>query len=185
MKSIDFKSNLNIIQKDNISKLNIMSFNQLSKIDKVDVKVKLYSSDGNIVRRYLILNKLFKKLFNQRVSIIKIQKETLRNFSVRSRRNNLSYYIVLGLSLRKNNIYSNLNYLYNIIFNLLDKNNESSLIYRKENKYIIELKNFNFLLGLNSDEDILVNNLIFKLNFIINFNNNNNKLHEKIFFKKL
>ena len=101
MKSIDFKSNLNIIQKDNISKLNIMSFNQLSKIDKVDVKVKLYSSDGNIVRRYLILNKLFKKLFNQRVSIIKIQKETLRNFSVRSRRNNLSYYIVLGLSLRK------------------------------------------------------------------------------------
>ena len=185
MKSIDWKSNLNIINNDNISKLNIMNFNQLSKIDKLDIRIKLYSSDGNIVRRYLILNRLFKKLFNQKVSIIKIKKEVLRNFSNRSKRANLSYYIVLGLTLKKNNIYINLNYLYNIVFNIVEKNNENMLIYRKDNKYIIEIKNFNFILGLN-DDDLFFKNILVKLNFIIKWNNiNNNKFYEKIFFKRL
>lgn len=165
---------------DTISKFNYKNFNQLSFIDKMEVKIYLNSLEGNIIRRYLILVKIFKLLFNKKLILLDIIKKKEK------KKKNIIYSIVVGLTIRKYDMYESLNYFYNVINNMAFKNNEK-IIYKKINDiFVIKYNNLNYILGDN--EISLYTNIFCNFNYYIYFKKrqkNSIKIYEKIFFKKV
>ncbi len=115
MQIVNIKDNFSIMQYDTISKSNLMNFNQVVDIHRMVVSAKLSTNLGeiNFLKRYLILTRLFKQLYNQKICILRIFRIKFNKRTKRTMKQ--SYAVLLGVTIRKDKIFESLNYFYNII----------------------------------------------------------------------
>jgi hypothetical protein len=163
MKKFDYKSNINLINFDSISKFNFFHYSNKIKIEKVYIKVILNTMNNNFLKSYYTLSKLFSEIFDRKIYIFKIKKVFIKG---KGYRNSLIY--TLGITLRKKLIFKNINYLYNGILPLSKKiDNNINFTSAKDNSYCkINFSNLNYLLGLDSFNYY---NLSLEFNYIIKF----------------
>jgi hypothetical protein len=172
--------NLQLAHFDSISKFNILNFNQLLKLKNLNIIIPLSTSEPNFLKNYMILTKVLKEVFNRKPSVFFVKKNFQRGSKFR---NNLVFSI--GITLRKNEIFLNLNYLLNIVIPLIKKVNSSIILNNIfKNIFIIKFFSMNHLLGISN---FSYYNIVLEFNYNINFLSKNksiifNKFYEKFFF---
>jgi hypothetical protein len=167
MQKFNFKKNIDLINFDSISRYNLFHFNNIIKVDKLYIKVILNTVDNNFLKSYYILSKIFKNLFNRKIHIFNIKKVFIRG---KGFRNSLVY--SLGITLRKELIFKNIDYLFNCIIPL-SKKIDNNIRFKSSKDYrscSISFSNLNYLLGLDSYNYY---NLSLEFNYIIKLKKNN------------
>lgn len=171
--------NLQLAKFDSISKFNLLNFNKLFKVKKLNVLIPLSTSESNFLKNFMIIIKVFKELFNRKPTIFLVKKNFQRGNKFR---NNLIFSI--GATFRNKDIFINLDYIYNIIIPLTKKIN-GNIIFDNifKNMYIIKFFSLNQLLGISNYN---YHNIALEFNYNISYNNISknlklNKFYEKIF----
>jgi hypothetical protein len=177
MKQYNSISNLELLNFDSISKFNLLNFNQILNISKLKIIIPISTGEPNFLKNYIILTKIFKELFNRKIYVFNVKKKFMRGGKFR---NNLIFYI--GITLRKKEIFHNLNYLLNTIIPLTKKVNNNIILKKNYNNiFTIKFFNMNNLLGINS---YAYYNLSLEFNYNINFNSINNYIKLNKFYEK-
>ena len=167
MKKFNFRKNIDLINFDTISKYNFFHFNNIIKVDKLYIKVMLNTVNNNFLKSYYILSKIFRNIFNRKINIFNIKKIFIRG---KGYRNSLVY--TLGIILRKELVFKNIDYLINSIIPL-SKKIDNNIRFQSSKDYSscgISFSNLNYLLGLDSYNYY---NLSLEFNYIIKFKTNN------------
>jgi hypothetical protein len=180
MKHYSSLYNWQLAQFDSISKFNITNFNQLLNLKTLNIIIPINTGESNFLKNYIIIIKVFQELFNRKPSIFSVKK----NFQKGGKsRNNLIFNI--GLTLRNEEIFYNIDYLTNIIKPLTKKLNNTILFNRKfKDVFIIKFFSLNHMLGI-TDNSYYNISLEFNYNlkfFSISSSIKFNKFYEKFFF---
>ena len=142
MKCINIKDFIKILKFDSISKFNIELINQLVNIDQVYIRLNLYTNDPTLIKKYILVNKLFRLIFDQKLTILKIKKVRYRS------KKGLFFHMIVGVSLYKSLFFINLNFLHNIIGSMSKKNHEKVVSKRNKRYFTFQFSNLNYILGL-------------------------------------
>lgn len=141
MKNIN--NNFNIFLFDLISKFNFYNNNNIVKINKLKIFVKLKSIDPLFFKNFLFLSKIFFELFYRKIFILKILND----------QNKIKNSVIFYVGFSENNIlliFNILNYLLNISFFLSKETDSRFSFKKKDNNFLFFFKNINYFLCLNS-----------------------------------
>lgn len=145
MEVFNQKVGYNRVLLDSISKYNLYSINDFVFISNFKVFVLLKTLDSNFLSSFLNLSKIFLFWFNMKVQILNVKK--IKNIGKSKTRNALIFYAGISFS-NKKKIFTNLNYLKNVVNPLSMTIDNSFFCNTNINSIKFSFSNVNYLLGL-------------------------------------
>lgn len=136
--------NYNLFFFDSICKFNIYNKNFFFNLNLLKIFVKINNGDNFFLKNFFILSKVFSKVFNRKLSILKV----VRNSSKLNKTKN-SLFFFFGLTFNNiSRILYVLNYILNDISFISNKTDDSLKIKKFSYNVIFFFKNINYFLGL-------------------------------------